>query len=103
MVRIRRSTIATPPKEALRTLSAEEQATLERLVKRTSEQEDRARRARALLGVAAGASFVAAARGGGLRSATTGAHLVGQFNASGLAALGIGLGRGRKPTYDATA
>jgi transposase len=103
VVTARRFTIAAPQKEALRTLTDEERAALERLVKRTSERVDRVRRARALLGVAAGASFAAAARGAGLRSATTVANLVGRFNASGLAALTIGQGRGRRPTYDATA
>jgi len=76
---------------------------LERLIKRTSERVDQVRRARALVEVAAGASFAAAARRAGLRSATTVANLVGRFNASGLAALSIGQGRGRKPTYDAAA
>ena len=99
----RRSSIATPQKEALRALSDEERATLQRLVKRTSERVDRVRRARALLGVAAGASFAAAARGAGLRSATTVANLVGRVNAAGRAALSIGGGRGRKPTYDPAA
>jgi transposase len=99
----RRSSIATSQKEALRALTEEERTTLERLAKRTSERVDRVRRARALLSVAAGASFAAAARGAGVRSATTVANLVGRFNASGLAALTIGGGRGRKPTYDAAA
>jgi transposase len=103
VVTARRSRIATPQKEALRALSGEERATLERLTKRTSERVDRVRRARALLEVAAGASYAAAARTAGLHSATTVANLVGRFNASGLAALSIGAGRGRKPTYDLAA
>jgi transposase len=103
VVTLRRSSIATPQKEPLRTLTDEERATLERLAKRTSERVDRARRARALLEVVAGASFAAAARAAGLHSATTVANLVGRFHASGLAALSIGQGRGRKPTYDPAA
>jgi transposase len=103
VVTARRYPIAIPQKETLRPLGDEERATLERLVRRTSERVDRVRRARALLKVAGGASFAAAARGAGLRSATTVANLVGRFNASGLAALSIGAGRGRQPTYDATA
>jgi transposase len=103
VVGVRRSIIAAPQKEALRALTGEERTALERLVRRTSERLDRVRRARALLEVAAGASFAAAARAAGLRSATTVANLVGRFNASGLAALSIGEGRGRKPTYDAAA
>jgi transposase len=103
VVRARRRPIATPQKEALRTLTDEEREALERLIKRTSERVDRVRRARALVEVAAGASFAAAARKAGLRSATTVANLVGRFNAAGLAALTIGGGRGRKSTYDAAA
>jgi transposase len=103
VVSVRRWIIAVPQKEALRPLSREERATLGRLIRRTSERVDRVRRARALLAVAAGASFAAAARAAGLRSPTTVANLVGRFNASGLAALSIGGGRGRKPTYNAAA
>ena len=73
------------------------------MVKRTSERVDRVRRAKALLAVAEGKSFAAAAGEAGLRSATTVANLVGRFNAQGFAALSIGAGRGRKPTYDAVA
>lgn len=76
---------------------------LERLVKRTSERVDRVRRARAILAVAQGQSFAAAAREAGLRSATTVANLVSRFNRVGLGALDIGRGRGRKPTYDQAA
>jgi transposase len=103
VVTARRSSIATPQKEALRALAGDERASLERMVRRTSERVDRVRRARALLEVAAGASFAAAARGAGLRSATTVANLVGRFNVSGLGALSIGGGRGRKATYDSAA
>ena len=95
--------MATPQKESLRALSGEEQATLERVVKRTSERMDQVRRARALLVVAQGESFAAAARAAGLRSATTVANLVSRFNCQGLAAVRIRVGRGRKPTYDAAA
>jgi transposase len=56
----------------------------------------------ALLTVAGGASFAAAARQAGFRSGTAVADLVGRFNRAGLAAVRIGAGRGRKPTYDAS-
>jgi transposase len=92
--------MATPQKDSLRVLSGEEQAALEQLGKRTSERVDRVRRARALVAVARGASFAAAARQAGFRSGTAVANLVGRFNHEGLAALRIGTGRGRKPTYD---
>jgi transposase len=95
--------MATPQKVSLRTLMPEERATLERLVKATSERVDRVRRATALLAVAHGASFAGAARQVGLRSGTTVGNLVGRFNRHGLAALRIRAGRGRKPTYDPVA
>jgi transposase len=103
VVTIRRSSIATPQKEGLRTLADAERAALEQLAKRTSERVDRVRRANALLAVARGESFAAAARAAGLRSATTAANLVSRFNRHGLAAVRIRAGRGRKPIYDADA
>jgi len=95
--------MATRQKEVLRALSGEERATLERIIKQTSERVDRVRRARAILAVAQGQGFAAAAREVGLRSATTVANLVSRFNRVGIGALSIGAGRGRKPTYDQVA
>jgi transposase len=92
-----------PQKEHLRELAETERAALQRIVRAGSERMDRVRRARALLTVAAGGSFAAAAREAGLHSGTTVANLVARFNREGLAALGIAPGRGRKPTYDASA
>jgi transposase len=92
-----------PQKEHLRDLAETERAALRRMVQASSERVDRVRRARALLTVAAGASFAAAAREAGLRSGTTVANLVARFNRQGLAALSTASGRGRKPTYDGSA
>jgi transposase len=92
-----------PQKEPLRVLTSEEQVCLERIARAGSERVDRARRARALLAVAAGRSFAQAAVQAGLRSPSTVAHLVERFHPRGLAALTIAAGRGRKPTYDGTA
>lgn len=92
-----------PQKEPLRELVETERAALQRIVRASSERVDRARRARALLTVAAGGSFAAAARKAGLHSGTTVANLVARFNQQGLAALSVASGRGRKPTYDASA
>jgi transposase len=94
--------MATPQKMPLRALTAEERATLERVVKATSERVDYVRRAKAIVAVAQGESFAAAARQAGLRSGTAIANLVGRFNDAGMTALRIGGGRGRKPTYDPT-
>ena len=95
--------MATPQKERLRPVTAEEWAALERIVRASSERVDRVRRATAVLTVAQGASFAHAARQAGFRSGTTIAGLVGRFNQYGLRALNIAAGRGRKPTYDPAA
>jgi transposase len=94
--------MARHQQEALRTLSEAERAALERLSRSGSERVDRVRRATALLAVAEGQSFVAAARRADLGSSTVTA-LVRRFNRRGLGALMIAAGRGRPPTYDAAA
>ena len=95
--------MATPQKEPLRTVTAEERAALERVVHASSERVDRVRRATALLAVAQGQPFAQAARQAGYRSGTAVAELVARCKRRGLAALAIAPGRGRKPTYAATA
>ena len=92
-----------PENEPLRRLAPTERGVLQRTAQTRSEQVDRVQRARALLSVAAGACFAAAAREARLHSGTTAADLVARFNRQGLAALSIASGRGRTPTYDATA
>jgi len=94
--------MARHQQEALRALSAAERAALERLSRSGSERADRVRRAQAILAVAEGQSFVAAARRAGLGSSTVTA-LVRRCNRRGLGALTIAAGRGRRPTYDAAA
>ena len=95
--------MARAQKEPPRAVSAEEQAALERIAQASSARVDRVRRATALLAVAAGQPFARAAHQAGFRSGTAVAELVGRFNRRGLAALAIAKGRGRKPSYDATA
>lgn len=95
--------MATPQKEGLRPVTAEEWAALERLTKASSERLDRVRRALAVLAVAQGAPFVRAAQQAGFQSGTTVANLVSRFNEQGVEALSIAAGRGRKPTYDPAA
>ena len=95
--------MATPQKEPLRPLTAEELAALQRVAKASSERVDRVRRVVALLSVAQGRSLRRAEQEAGLRSGTAVAELVGRFNRHGLVALTIAGGRGRKPTYDPTA
>jgi len=86
----------------LRAVTAEERAALERLSKASSARVDRVRRATALLAVADGGSFAAAARQAGLRSGPAVAGVVRRFNQRGLGAVAIAPGRGRRAT-DGTA
>jgi transposase len=88
---------------ALRPLTEDERIILERMAKAQHHRVDQVRRAHALLAVAQGHPFARAARQAGFRSGTTVANLIGRFNARGLAALPIAAGRGRRPTYAATA
>ena len=94
--------MARRQREPLRTLSDPERGELERLGRSGGERVDRVRRATAVLAVAEGQSFGAAARRGG-RGGSTVTALVRRFNRQGLAALRIAAGRGRHPTYDAAA
>jgi transposase len=91
--------MAHPQKESLRALSEQEERELKRVAKATSERVDVVRRAKALLGVAAGKPLTQAAQGAGLKSGKGVGRLVKRFNAHGLAALSIAAGRGRKPSY----
>ncbi len=95
--------MATPQKEPLRDVTTVERAALEQIARASSERVDRVRRATALLTVARGASFAQAAVQAGFRSGGAVADLVIRFNRHGMAALTIAAGRGRKPTYDASA
>jgi transposase len=90
-------------KERLREVTADERSRLQRIVSASSERVDRVQRARAVLAVADGKRFNAAAAQAGFRSATSVAKLVGRFNQRGLAALQTAAGRGRKPTYERAA
>jgi transposase len=86
-------------KEPLRPLRPAEYGALERISRASSERVDRVRRARAVLAVAHDQSFAQAARQAGFASRSTVAALVGRFNRRGLAAVDVGPGRGRHPTY----
>jgi transposase len=95
--------MARRQREPLRALSATERAEVERLSRSGSERVDRVRRARAVLAVAEGQSFVAAATRAGLASGSAVRALVRRCNRRGLGALTMAGGRGRRPTYDAAA
>jgi hypothetical protein len=93
--------MAQPQKEPLRPLTAGERAGLEALARAGSERADRVARAKALLAVADGAAFAAAARAAGRRSGVAVATLVRRFNAEGLTAVTPGHGGGPPVVYDA--
>src|SRR5262245_61999398 len=81
----------------LRELTEGERAHLRALVRATSERADVRQRAVALLAIAEGQSYEAAARRAGYTQGYTVSRLVQRVNARGLAALEIAPGRGRKP------
>ncbi len=95
--------MATMQKERLRPLMIAEQRAMQRIVKASSERVDRVQRATALLAVAGGQTFAAAAEAAGYRSPQGVTYLVRRCNQVGLEALEIAAGRGRRPTYDAVA
>lgn len=95
--------MATMQKERLRPLTIAEQREMKTIVKASSERVDRVKRAMALLAVAGGQSFSAAARAVGYQSPQAVTYLVRRFNRVGLAVLEIAAGRGRHLTYDAAA
>jgi transposase len=93
--------MAPRQQEGVRALTEAERAGLVRVQQATSGRHDAMQRATALLAVAAGASFAAAARAAGYAGGSTVQALVKRFNARGLGVLTIAPGRGAKRTYDA--
>jgi hypothetical protein len=87
--------------DPLRPLTADEQAALERVSRARSERADRVARAKALLAVAAGASYTAAAIAAGRRSGDGVAQLVARFNHRGIGALDARHGGGATIRYGA--
>ena len=85
-----------PQKTPLRLLTPGERRALEAVARAGSERADRVARARAVLAVADGAPFVAAARAGGRASGLAVARLIARFNREGLAAVTPGHGAGRR-------
>lgn len=81
-----------PQNAPLRPLTAHERATLKQVARSGAERADRVGRAKALLAVADGATFTAAARAAGRRSGDGVGKLVARFNVAGLGALTNRLG-----------
>jgi transposase len=86
----------------LRPLTAAERGVLDRVWRSGAESAARVARAKALLAVADGAAFVAAAQTAGRRSGDAVAHLVERFNTEGLAALDPRHGGGPPVQYGST-
>ena len=86
-------------KDPLRPLTAAEHAALDRLSRSHSEPASHVARAKALLAVAAGETYTAAAHAAGRRSGDAVAQLVTRFNQQGLAAIVPGHAGGPPPTY----
>ena len=76
-----------PQKDPLRPLTAEEQEILKQIARAQSEPASHVARAKALLAVAAGETYVKAAQAAGRRSGKAVSHLVSRFNQEGLAAI----------------
>ena len=85
--------------DPLRPLTDEERAALEQVSRASSERADRVARAKALLAVAGGASYTAAARAAGRRSGDGVAQVVARFNRLGLGALDARHGGGPTVRY----
>jgi transposase len=86
-------------KEHLRTFSAEERNWLERISRSQSEPASHVMRAKQLLAVAEGHSYVEAAAMSGLKSGDTTSRLVSRFNQEGLNAIQPGHGGGAVAKY----
>ncbi len=86
-------------KDPLRAVTAEERSFLERLSRSQSQPAAHVARAKALLMVADGHSYTAAARAAGYRVGDTVAHLVSRFNVEGLNALEPRHGGGTPASY----
>jgi transposase len=95
--------MAPPQKTPLRPLTDHERRLLTEVARAPSDRADRVARAKALLAVADGASFSAAARAAGRRAGDAVAALVARFNAEGLAALDARHGGGPPVAYGAEA
>jgi hypothetical protein len=79
-----------PQKHPLRSLTKQEEQTLSRIAKASSERVDIVRRAKALMIVHAGEPFAVAASLCGFKSADSVSQLVQRFNQRGLTALSLG-------------
>ena len=90
-------------KSPLRSLTTEERAWLEEIGRAQSQPASHVARAKAVLAVAQGASFTAAATAAGRRSGDAVGQVVARFNQIGLAAVEPAHGGGPQPVYGTVA
>ena len=88
-------------KDPLRDLTGEERDVLEQIARARSEPASHVARAKSLLAVADGKTYVEAARLAGRRSGKTVSQLVSRFNQEGLIAIEPRHGGGPQPIYGA--
>lgn len=88
-------------KESLRPLAVDEAAWLQQVSRARSRPASQVARARALLAVASGQTYTAAARAVGRRSGDAVSQLVARFNRQGVAAIEPEHGGGPTPRYTA--
>src|SRR5579871_1594194 len=88
-------------KDPLRPLTAEERQFLEKVARAQSEPASHVARARALLAVAAGQSYTAAAQAAGRRAGDAVGQVVARFNREGCAAVAPQHGGGPQTVYTA--
>src|SRR5215208_4996283 len=98
----RRSPMTRRQKDPLRPLTSEERGWLVRISRSHAEPAAHVARAKALLAVAEGKSYTAAAKAAGRRSGDAVSGLVSRFNREGLGALQPSHGGGRQPIYAAS-
>jgi transposase len=89
-------------KDTLRTLTKEERDVLEQIARARSEPASHVARAKSLLAVADGQTYVEAAQAAGRRSDDAISQLVSRFNQEGLVAIEPRHGGGPQPVYSIT-
>lgn len=89
-------------KDTLRTLTKEERDVLEQIARARSEPASHVARAKSLLAVADGRTYVEAAQAAGRRSDDAISQLVSRFNQEGLGAIEPRHGGGPRPIYSGT-
>lgn len=88
-------------KDLLRPLTEEERSWLIRISRSHAEPASHVARARALLAVAGGRSYIEAAKAAGCRSGDAVSQMVSRFNGEGIAAIEVRHGGGPTPIYTA--